>query len=105
MGTGVKATVSLVQGRNSTLIWPSESKQLIPRAEQVGYATDVDDVQVAAGDVIRFEVHGNGDGVNDAVSWTPSIGYVWTGANAADTSRNSFIPWTIAAGPRSSGTR
>jgi hypothetical protein len=26
--------------------------------------------------VIRFEVHANGDNTYDAVSWSPSIGYV-----------------------------
>ena len=39
-------------------------------------STDVDNVQVATGDTIRFEVHGNGNSASDAVSWTPSIGYV-----------------------------
>ena len=73
----MKAAVDLVSGRNATRIWPSQSAmQLIAGTDQLGYATDVDNVQVAAGDVIRFEVHGSGDSASDTVSWTPSIGYV-----------------------------
>jgi hypothetical protein len=36
----------------------------------------VDNVQVAAGDRIRFEIHGNGENADDVVSWTPSVGYL-----------------------------
>ena len=103
-GTVVKAAVTLVQGRNATAIWPIEGRQLIPRADQVGFATDVDDIQVAAGDVIRFEVHPNGNGGNDAVSWTPSIGYVESSTHGSYSSRNNNLPLTIAREPRSLGT-
>ena len=76
-GTGVIAAVNLVTGRNVVQIWPSRSgKQSIAGTDQVGYATDVDNIQVAAGELIRFEVHANGDNSHDTVSWTPSIGYV-----------------------------
>ncbi|WP_348265256.1 hypothetical protein P8935_12080 [Telmatobacter sp. DSM 110680] len=76
-GSGVRAAVNLVSGGNTTLIWPlQDGKQLIPSTDQMGYETDVDDIHVFAGDVIRFEVHASGDRINDAVSWTPSIGYV-----------------------------
>jgi hypothetical protein len=76
-GTGVTASINLVSGRNVSPIWPSQGgKRMIEAAEQSGIATDVDNVQVATGDTIRFEVHGNGNSASDAVSWTPSIGYV-----------------------------
>lgn len=74
---GVSVAVNLVSGRNVTQVWPSQGgKELIAGADQVGYATEVDNVQVAAGDVLRFEVHASGDPAGDAVSWTPSVGYV-----------------------------
>jgi hypothetical protein len=76
-GTSVTAAVNLVSGRNVTPIWPSQGgRRMIAASDQSGLATDADNVQVAAGDTIRFEVFGKSDGVNDAVSWTPSIGYV-----------------------------
>ena len=100
----MKAAVTLVQGRNATAIWPIEGRQLIPRADQVGFATDVDDIQVAAGDIIRFEVYANGNGGNEAVSWTPSIGYVESSTHGSYSSRNNNLPLTIAREPRSLGT-
>ena len=67
----------LVSGRTATPIWPSPSgKQLIAGTDQVGYATDVDDIQVVGGDVMRFEVHATGNSAPDAISWTPSVAYV-----------------------------
>ena len=75
--TGVTAAINLVSGRNVTPLWPGQGgKQLIETSDQAGFATDVDNVQVAAGDTIRFEIHGSAEGASDAVSWTPSIGYV-----------------------------
>jgi hypothetical protein len=76
-GTRVTAAINLVTGRNVVPIWPSQGgKQLIEASNQTGFASDVDNVQVAAGDMIRFEIHGNGDSASNVVSWTPSIGYV-----------------------------
>lgn len=76
-GTSVKAAINLVSGGNVIPIWPSQGgKALIEASNHAGLSTDVDNVQVVAGDTIRFEVHGNGNGASDAVSWTPSIGYV-----------------------------
>ena len=76
-GTRVTAAINLVSGRNVIPIWPSPSgRQLVDALDQTGSATDVDNIQVAAGDTIRFEVHGITNGASAAVSWTPSIGYV-----------------------------
>lgn len=76
-GTGVSASINLVSGRNVTQIWPSQGgRQLVAATDQMGYPTQMDNIQVAAGDMIRFEVHSNGDKSTDAVSWTPSVGYV-----------------------------
>jgi hypothetical protein len=87
-GTGVRAAVNLVSGRNRTLIWPvQDGRQLIASTDQMGYATDLDDIYVSAGDVIRFEIHASGDRSNDAVSWTPSIGYVGSGPRNSKPSR------------------
>ncbi len=72
-GAGMTVAVNLVSGRNVTRIWPSQGgKQLIAGTDQVRYATDA----VAAGDVLRFEVHAGGETSNESVSWTPSVGYL-----------------------------
>jgi hypothetical protein len=76
-GAGMTVADNLVSGRNVTQIWPSQGgKQLITGTDQVGYATDADNVQVAAGNVLRFEVHADGETSNESVSWTPSVGYL-----------------------------
>jgi hypothetical protein len=76
-GSGIVASMTLVSGRNTIQIWPTQGgRQLIAAADQAGYETDVDNVQVSAGDMIRFEVRTNGEGTADPVSWTPSIGYL-----------------------------
>lgn len=76
-GSGVYAVVNHVSGRSVTQIWPaSGGKQLVAGTDQVGYATDVDYISVAAGDMIRFEVTANGDNAYDTASWTPSVGYI-----------------------------
>jgi len=75
-GTVATATVNLVSGRNVVQIWPTQGRQVISGVEQAGSATDLDNIQVAAGDMIRFEVHPSADGGTDVVSWTPSIGYM-----------------------------
>ena len=74
-GGEMTLAVNLVSGRNVTQIWPSQGgRQLIAGTDQVGYATNVDNVQVAAGDSIRFEVHASGETVKravelDAIGW------------------------------------
>jgi hypothetical protein len=76
-GGEMTLAVNLVSGRNVTQVWPRQGgRQSITGTDQVGFATNVDNVQVAAGDSIRFEVHANGETSNGAVSWTPSVGYV-----------------------------
>jgi hypothetical protein len=76
-GNGAQASINLVSSRGVTQVWPaSGGRQLIAGGDQTGYATDLDTVHVAQGDVLRFEVHANGDNTYDEVSWTPSIGYV-----------------------------
>ncbi len=76
-GASVNAAISLVSGRTATQIWPgARGKQMQTQTGQLGYETDVDNVQVSEGDMIRFEVRGNSDKTADVVSWTPSIGYV-----------------------------
>jgi hypothetical protein len=76
-GGEMTLTINLVSGRNVTQIWPRQGGgQSIAGADHVGYATNVDNVQVAAGDSIRFEVHASGETSNGYLSWTPSVGYV-----------------------------
>ena len=76
-GNGVNANINLVSSRGVAQIWPSAGgRKAIAGSDDAGFGTDVDSIQVAQGDVIRFEVHANGDNAHDVVSWTPSIGYV-----------------------------
>jgi len=76
-GNGVYAAINLVSGRNVTQIWPpSNARQLIAGTDQVGYSTNADNISVAPGDVIRFEITANGDNAHDTASWTPSVAYV-----------------------------
>ena len=76
-GNGVYAAINLVSGRNVTQIWPpSNGKQFIAGTDQVGYSTNADNISVAPGDVIRFEITANGDNSHDTASWTPSVAYV-----------------------------
>jgi hypothetical protein len=76
-GASVSAAINLVSGRNVIPLWSSQGvKQWIGRSDQMGFWSNVDNVQIAAGDMIRFEIHGIGESAGDAVSWTPSVGYV-----------------------------
>ncbi len=69
-GDGVGATIT----KNGTPIW---GRQTIAYNDQVGLATDVDNVSVNAGDVIRFVVDlGGSNNAYDGTSWDPSIVYV-----------------------------
>jgi hypothetical protein len=73
-GDGVRARIT----HNGTKIWPTAgSTQSISAADRTGVATDVDNISVAAGDVIRFEVNAGASGANggDLTSWAPGIGY------------------------------
>ena len=76
-GNGTYVSIKLVSARGAVQIWPSSGgRQLIAEGDLSGYATDLDAIRVAQGDVLRFEVNANGDSSHDAVSWTPSIGYL-----------------------------
>ena len=76
-GSGVYAAIKLVSANGVTQIWPaSGGKQLLVGNDTAGFATDVNNVSVAPGDQIRFEVNANGDNSHDTVSWTPSVGYI-----------------------------
>lgn len=78
--SGVNAAINLVSGKNVTQIWPVPSaRPQVASANQTGMATDVDEVQVAPGDMIRFEVRSDGDNTAP-VSWTPSVGYIQNSA-------------------------
>ena len=87
-GDGVQVRIT----KNGTQIWPtSGGAQAIGATDQVGYATDLDNIAVAAGDSIRFEVNngGNGDPSHDAVSWAPSVAYT-TGLSGARQWLNNY---------------
>ena len=74
---GVFANISVASTHGVAQIWPATpERQLLTPANEAGFGTDVDSIHVEAGDVIRFEVRANGDSAHEAVSWTPSVGYV-----------------------------
>jgi hypothetical protein len=76
-GSGVYAAIDLVSGKDVTRIWPAKGgKQLVAGNDRVGYSADVNNISVAAGDQVRFEVTANGDNAHDTVSWTPSVAYI-----------------------------
>jgi hypothetical protein len=76
-GAGVDAAINLVSGRNVVHLWPANgSIQFIAGDDQLGQATDVSNISVHAGDMIRFEVTAVGQNLYDTVSWTPSVAYV-----------------------------
>jgi len=76
-GNGIHASITLVSSRGEAQIWPATAgRKLISGTDEVGYETDLDSIHVVQGDVVRFEVHANGDNAHDDVSWTPSVGYV-----------------------------
>lgn len=92
-GDGVAVRIT----RNGTQIWPgSGGPQAIAYNDQSGVATDLDGVNVAAGDVFRFEVNngGSGNNANDSTSWSPSIGYT----AVSSTSGTSFVTAVSAQG-------
>ena len=72
----VAPEVNLISAGNVIPIWPGQgARRLLLGSDQTGLETDADNIQVAAGDMIRFEIHGS-TGVNEVVSWTPAVGYV-----------------------------
>ncbi|MHB1357618.1 MAG: hypothetical protein ACYCZF_16740 [Anaerolineae bacterium] len=67
---GAVAKVRITQ--NDRVIW--RSKRVAAGWE--GVETNLDNLVVAQGDLIRFEVSGAADGMMDAVSWAPTIAYI-----------------------------
>ena len=57
---------------NDRVIWEA---QTIAAADREGAETNLDNLAVEKGDMIRFEVQGAADGLMDAISWAPTIAY------------------------------
>ena len=82
-GAGAHASINLVSAHGVTQIWPATGgRQLVAAGDEAGVGTDVDSIHVEQGDVVRFEVHAKGENAHNAVSWTPSVGYVEPGGPA-----------------------
>ncbi|QGQ95203.1 hypothetical protein EHS13_10045 [Paenibacillus psychroresistens] len=75
-GDGVLARIT----KNGSRIWPASADQTITYNDQSGVDSNLDNLIVAAGDLIRFEVGSNSTNSNDTTSWAPSIAY--TSANS-----------------------
>jgi hypothetical protein len=72
-GDGVKVKIA----KNSTTIWPtSGSDYTLAATDQTGVNTSIGNIDVAAGDQIRFEVNRNTNTNFDKTSWNPTIAYV-----------------------------
>jgi hypothetical protein len=58
-------------------VWPDAGDAILDDAQPDGWRPRLDDLRVRAGDEIRFEVQSLGTrGPEDAVSWSPLIGYL-----------------------------
>jgi len=80
---GAHASINLVSAHGVTQIWPATGgRQLVASGDEAGIGTDLDSIHVEQGDVVRFEIHANGENAHDAVSWTPSVGYVEQGGGS-----------------------
>lgn len=67
-GNGVVLRIT----RNGETIW---GPRTLAATDQQGFDVDVNDVKVAKGDVIRFEINNNGSYISDATNWDPVIAY------------------------------
>ncbi len=67
------AAVSVRITLNGQPLW---REQAVPVGDWGGVETNLDDVRVRAGDVLRFEVAGVAKSELDAVSWAPTVAYV-----------------------------
>jgi len=68
---GAEAKVRITQG--DRVIWRSRR---IAAGDHEGVEAILDNLAVAKGDIIRFEVTGTAEGMMDAVSWAPPIAYI-----------------------------
>ena len=68
-GSGVTVRIT----DNATTVF---SSTVLGGSDQDGFATPVDNVTVAAGDVLRFAVSAVSGATSGLTSWTPSVGYV-----------------------------
>ncbi|WP_307358548.1 hypothetical protein [Microbacterium murale] len=86
LGNGILARITM----NGTPIWPASGAQMVAAGDEytgVGYV--LDNLEVDAGDVLRFETNENGASANDKASWTPSVAYTSTPDEAYDWGFNS----------------
>jgi hypothetical protein len=80
-GNGVVVKIT----KNGAAIWGART---VAGSDTAGIATDVSGVDVAAGDVIRFEIANNGDYAFDATRWDPTVAY--RGGGASYTASSGF---------------
>lgn len=76
---GAHASINVASAHGVAQIWPATGGRQLVAATDAGLPTDVDSIHVEQGDVVRFEIHANGENAHEAVSWTPSVGYVEQG--------------------------
>lgn len=87
-GDGIVARITKQSGGTVTQLWPTSGDYALGATDNVGTATDLDNVTVAADDAIRFEI-GSGTAGNetyDNTSWVPAVAYTAFsgGGNAYD---------------------
>ncbi|QGQ98975.1 hypothetical protein EHS13_30900 [Paenibacillus psychroresistens] len=70
-GNGVLVRIT----KNGTRIWPVAGDQTIAGNDELGVNTELDNITVVTGDLIRFEVGNNGNYSYDATSWAPTVAY------------------------------
>ena len=98
-GDGVKIRIT----KNGSVVWPTNgTPQAIGASDLSGYNTNLDDLAVNAGDVVRFELNngGNGNATNDLLSWAPTVAYT-SDIRIVDDSYNNITysgTWDTAGG-------
>ncbi len=95
-GNGIIARIT----KNGTTIW---GPQTVAYNDMVGIESNLDNLAVAAGDVLRFEVNNNGDNTYDSTSWDPSIAYTATGTPAFKRYYNGGNDHWVTTGAVTSG--
>jgi hypothetical protein len=114
-GDGAVARINKVtSGGAVTQLWPASGDYALGASDQVGTATDLDNVFVAAGDSIRFEIGSgaSGSATSDEISWSNAVGvnelltaeWNFNAAGNAEGWRATNLTQSVSGGANNLGT-